>query len=49
MKLLITGFSATLTNICIDSASGVADFFYLLRRNVVVANKLKRRLTFHAG
>lgn len=49
MKLLITGFSTTLTNICIDGTSGVADFFYLLRRNVVVANKLKRRLTFHAG
>lgn len=49
MKLLITGFSTTLTNICIDGTSGVVDFFYLSRRNVVVANKLKGRLTFHAG
>lgn len=48
MKLLTTGFSTTLTNICIDSTSGVADFFHLLRRNVVVANKLKRCLTFLA-
>lgn len=44
MKLLITGFSTTLTNICIDGTSDVADFFHLLRRNVVVANKLKRCL-----
>lgn len=49
MKLLVTGFSTTPTNICIDGTSGVADFFYLSRRNVAVANKLKRRLTVHAG